>query len=911
MPLPSGAHVRIGESEFLLDESYEERTGRRCYLHGGRSLFADQLNITGAPGSRNLRQDVMTWIQSNFSGEGQVVLDNDDPSSARRFLFSEGLDFRTPGEFKLNRSSLAQTPAVAGAATTTFEGAADFTNVVGTSTTSGTDRRITLINDQVGTNANHTPGASAVQVDFFLYREGSADNDTEIAGSALKLDRGDGQVIGADFSLRSGAVRTTKLVTGTHFTAAEVQRVEFFLHWSIFLGFGFIGDTIVSILDVTNGINNAQVVASRSVRFTHVVEPSTPTATLSFTPSAGRSYDFRVRQTPAGPGASASLLIDFIKYGPEVSSVNTAVIEVFNQTGSVTVQTRTISITATAAGNKVGSIVFSAAAVTNYRYRVKRASGSQRIWVDKVAASIQATTVYTMNCVELGLDGIVYLAASQAAADGKAWVYDPTNDDWDEEGTFNDAAATTAAVTRAMAHSDSLQYFLLSNDEVYTLTAAGVDDRYAHFSANGRDLVGMCIAQNRVFLMAEDASGVRIYSLPLDGTATPYDLNSASFTTAGQFVDIPAGSKSPDTGARQRMTGSNSGARFFLNYGDATVKLFEVDSSGSVLQPRELPSLDNAMKATAIAYSGGLTFIAGQYQAESDQTAQSVLWYIDANGIPERVGFFRFTSPTAAAPVSMVAYQTDLYILQGARVWRFDTVEGGLYLEYELSPPTPANARAFAVTQGRTFAQYDEEVWVTGSEATYRQAGAAGANKHTSSVYDYGLPGTDKALTSIQVLTDELDPALQQVSVEYQADSDGTWVQLGTTGRGARHSFTPSEATTFTSIQTRLSPASLTGTVTPTVRGIITKAVASERDEYFDLVLRCSDAVEDQEIAGDTQTGAQKAAALVGLWRAGTPVSFADGYSGSGGDYRVTIEDIRVEFIQPDEGRAVVTLRVL
>src|SRR5262245_27608740 len=110
MSLSSGAHVEIGGVGYNLDEAYEADLGRRCYIHGGRDIFAEQFNITGVPGARNLRQEELQWVITNFSGEGQVVQIPDDETSATRFYRSEGIDMRVPGEQTLNRSSVSQFP---------------------------------------------------------------------------------------------------------------------------------------------------------------------------------------------------------------------------------------------------------------------------------------------------------------------------------------------------------------------------------------------------------------------------------------------------------------------------------------------------------------------------------------------------------------------------------------------------------------------------------------------------------------------------------------------------------------------------------------------------------------------------------------------------------------------------------
>jgi hypothetical protein len=900
MPLADGSHVSIDGVGYFLDEGYEQDLGRRCYVHGARSIFAEQFTITGKPGAQNLRAKDLKWHITDWTGEGQVVLNNDDPDSATRFRTSEGLDFRTPGQVSLNKSTIAQYPAVGAPSATTFEGNADFEDVTGTSTGSGTDRELDTVADKVQTDANHAPGAGQVQLDFYLYRQRDL---TTIEGSSLVLAAGKGATNGTDFRLRQGRAWTAKRVTGTHFTAGVTQSVTF--HVS---PVNTLAVVQALIHDVTNP-EQVKVVTSTA----YLVATAANTLTLTFTPAANKEYRFSM----VVQDDNFATIIDKIEYGNSLGT-NTATLQVWNNTGSSVVASRVVSVTADAAGAKVASIVFTAAAATNYRYRVERTSGPQDIWVDKVVATIQGTANYVLDDIGLGAGGLVWMAGHTAGADVKVWTYDVTNDDWDEKAVLNEGSATQGFFVRAMAHSDSRQYFLVSdgsNNDIYSVTTAGADEIYASFTTAERTLVGLCVAQERLFALAEDTSGVRIYSMPLDSTGgtVPYDLAGDASVL---FVDIAAGSKTPDTTLRQRMVGTNSGARFFINYSDVTPRVYNVDSSGSVLNVTELAPLDSALKISSIAFTGGVTLLAGQYQAESDQTPQSVLWAIEANGVPERIGFFRYEAPSSAEPVFIVPYQTDVYILQGKYVWRYSIgFTGGLYLEYELNGATVANARSLAVNQGRTFALFTTEVWVTGSEGTYRQAALSGGNTFVTSVYDFGLPGISKSLNKVTVLTADADSSLVGVRVSYEVDEEGTTTLLGSTGSGSKHEFSPSDAVTFTALKLTVTLESLDGTATPAVRGVVVAASALEREEYFDLVLLTGDTTPTERIAGEQPLGSAKAAALVSAWRSGSPVNLIDGYlrydPRAAESYRCLIEDIRVEQTKAGEGRAVTTLRVL
>ena len=942
MTLPNGAHAIIGGVSFTLDEDYESDVGRRCYVHGGRSIFAEQFSITGIPGAQNLRQEDLIWAITNFDGEGQVVLDHDDPDSARLFYRSEGLDFRVPGQFSLNKSSVVQTLPLAGPTATTYQGNADMTDITGTSTTSGTDRKLTTSGDVIGTSANYAPGAANVQVDFYLYTEAFADLDVSIAGSSLKLESGDGAVSGSDFRLKPGATaRTTTKESGTDFTAGVQQRVEVYAHRADSEAQG-IGR--LQVIDVTNGRRNV-VAGSGPIApnmFGDADNPTTPSITVNFTSGTNRDYQFHMHwdplqgvKSPSGIGTepNPNLLVDEIRFGPEVAP-GLATLTVYNQTAGSVVNTKSVAVTATAAGNLTGSMTFLAAAATNYRFRVThQSSGPHDPWVDKITATLQSATAWTMDCIEVGLGGRIWAGAHAAAADSRIWRYDPQSDAWEDSGgtvgsfaTLNDGAATTDYTVRALAHSDAFEYVLLSGDEVYTVTTAGADDRYAYFSANGRDLVGMTIAQERLLLMSEDTNGVIIYSVPLDDTSTnPWNLNNAALSAGVQTLTITAGQKTPDTNLRQRMCSTPTGARFFVNYGDATSKIYEVDAaSSSTLTHRELADLGHGVVAKAIAYEGGLTFIAGSYVAESDQSSRAALWYIDANGVLERLGFFREDAPSGAHAVDLEPYQTNLYILQGPDVWRYDLRGGGLFLEYTLNPTASTEARSLAVSEGRTFALYEDELWVTGTESSYRQSSSGtnpvSTNMFISSINDYGLPGVAKSLVKVRLLTYDFanwSPGTQ-VLLHYQTDQDGTWTPIGVATSGSQNTFivaSDQDPVTFNTLQIRAIPQSLTGSFTPYVLGIIVTATAAEDEEYFDLVLRCEDEDSSDRVDGQQTSGAAKAQHLLNLWRAGTPVTFRDGYAsdeaGVAPSYLTVIRDVRDERIAQGEGRVIVTLKVV
>lgn len=921
MSLPNNAHVRLNGLSFDLDEDYEHIVGRRPYSHGGRSLFAEQFNISGIPGARNLRQEDMVIALTNFDGEGQVSYDNSDEDSYRLFYRSEGINTRVQGQFSLLKSAISQTLPLAGPSATTYQGNADFTDITGTSTTSGTDRKLTASGDIVGTTANFAPGAGNCVADFYLFSDGFATTATTIAGSSWKIAQGDGAVSGSDLRIRGNSTgRTDGLEGGVDLFAGAPARVEFYLHSA---EERTLSQAIqVMVMDTTG--SNQNIVTQRVVygdAIDTTDNPSTPVAALTFTPTSAHTYQFRVYNT----GGSPAILVDSAKYGREPSP-SLATVTVYNQTGSVALATKTVSVSSSAAGAKVASIPFTSAAATNYRFRVTRTgSQPQGLWVDKVIATDSSGTAWTFDALEVGLGGRVFAAGHASGSETAVWRYDPTDDTWEDAsnvvGAFALLTGTSNETVRALAHNDTLEYVLLPT-AVWTVDDTGADAQHTEFSGNSRDLVGMCIAQNRVMLLAEDDEGYAIYSVPLDpASVPPYDLNTAAFDANCRALYVAAGEKVPDTTLRARMCSTPTGARYFVNYGDSTCKVYEVDGSGANLVERELADLGHGVIGKAIAYENGLTFVTVEYVAETDQAAQNAIIYIDANGVPERLGFFREDDPLGEPVIDIEPYQTDIYFLQSGFIYRYSTRFGGLTQEYALATEsTTGDPRALAVTQGRIFALYENEVWVTGTEDTYRQS-AEGTNPVSTNVYisslmDYGLPGVQKALTKIKVLT--FDFAAwgpdSQVTISYQVNQDGEWHQAGIANTGSETEFTIPGAV-FDVLQVRAIPESLTGSDTPYVRAIIITARAADNDEYFDLVLRTEDEDSSDHIDGQQVSGGTKAQQVVSLWRSGTPFTFDDGYAskdpGVFESYLVTIQDLRVEQSAVGEGRLVTTLKVV
>ena len=906
MTLATKAHVKIGGFSYRLDQEALRAVNRSAYRHWTRSVFAGRTDISGRPGAQNLHPETLIWQQTDFGGgEGQVVMDGASSSGVRRFYRSEGLDFRVAGKFGLNRSSLLTVPPDGSAGTTaTFQGDA-WTDVSGTSTTVGSpadDRRINVLTNQIK-SADHT-GLSAstkVQADFYLYSEGQ--QLTTILGSALTLKSGNGQVSGTTFHLHGNSSAAISAdITGL--TAGSVYDVNLYAYLASAGG----GNYIFSIWDVTN-TDTPKLVKDSGEKGTTVTSlPSTPSTSLSFTAKTGKTYQFRVKTTSSSVDGSTnrpnSLVLDSLTYG-KASTPADVLIEVYNTTTTTVISAKTVSVSGTTSAVIAGTLSFTAAATTTYNYRAKWTAGTERPIVDKVIATLQATSVWVYEAMELGLGGTVWLAASKSGVDSTTFTYDFATETWALEQAITGA---TSANIYALCHSDAYEYALGSDTKVYQVTTSTA----AAYTAAITSAVGMCVAQDRLFVLSEGTTGVIVRYYAIDQAPPVAALGTATVSQA---------SMTPDTTLRQQIVGTPDGARFFVNYSDITCRIYDADSSGSSLVYKLLAELDPGAKGCAISYSEGITYITGQFIGESGETPRSALWIIDQNGVLRRIGFFRYDAPVDSPPRFIQAFQDQLYILQGNYVWRWNLKSGGLYCEYDLDPGAPNDQRGLAVLQGHSLAAYATEgIWVTGSVGTYRSAAphrtGGMSNQHISSVYDFGLPGVTKLLTKCKLLTDTMAAGLMRVKFEVQLDQSGTWVHIGTADVGAAHTFsvsTEASASTFNDIQTRITPTSLTGVYSPQVRAVIVEALPLAQEEFFDLVLRVDDEDSSDHIDGQQFSGGRAAANLWSLNATGGLVTFTDGAGSNEAEreYLVTVEDCDHMNEVPGEGRFVVRLRVL
>jgi hypothetical protein len=395
--------------------------------------------------------------------------------------------------------------------------------------------------------------------------------------------------------------------------------------------------------------------------------------------------------------------------------------------------------------------------------------------------------------------------------------------------------------------------------------------------------------------------------------------------TAATATAVTGVSAAVDTTLKQQVVGTNTGARWFLNLSDVDAVIYESNIATGTCVTTEIARLPKGTKATAITDVGGYTFVAGQYLAETGETARCALFLIDDDNIPTKVADFRKDDPTAAVIAYMQPYQNDIWLLQGKYIWRYSLQTGGVFCEYELAPGEEAAARALAVVQGHVFALYYRQdstntggvIWVSNTDGLYRQASISAGNSFTSSIYDYGLPGELKTMKSITVITDEM-PASTSVVVEAQFDQDGTWVDVGTHTTGSESSFslaTPDTVYEFRTVQLRVTLNTLTGANTPTLKAVVAEALVLGFEEFFECIVLTDDEDSSFHVAGQNRTGGDVVQAVNALRRSQVPFTFTDAYEHSNLDnnseYSVVFDTSDGTNDEVGEGRLSVRLRVL
>lgn len=913
----TGPHVIIGDFPYRLDADAPITFQRPRYRRWSRSLFSGRTDITGRPGAQNLNPDVLTWQMTDFSGEGQKVLTADGSES--NFYTSEGLDFRTPGEFKLLPGIVLNNNNIGGGGGTTVEGSA-FLNVAGTSTVvNTTDRRLDAVGTSIIKSTDYAPGAGVTEVSYLLYAQQKADLVSTVEGSSFVKLSGNGGSSGTDFKLRTEGTRARS--PNLSVTAELATVVDFYA----FLTSAVTGRKrpaiTCKIVDVTHGTSPddiKQIVASGTISLSST--STTVVATLHFRPKTGHTYRAVVTYVNEPKKYSGAAVLDKVVLGP-AHAMPTVTVSVYNETGGSTVTSKTFKLAA-ATSARAGSIAFASAAATTYTFRVSYDAGTFKPVLDKVVylADGAASPATDVDLLERGISDTVWAVSTTSAQSPRIRDYSFANENWT---TTTDAAAGTAFTAMGMTHTSQYEYVLYGADaatggiivKVDTSRAVSTYTGAGAFGLNQRAL-GLCITQDRLVVLISDnvgSTGSYLDAYVVDSTTGAEQplINDSLVTTAYEVTY--------DTTIKQRMVGTFTGARFFLNLGGSST-IYEADLSGGDLVTSVLGDLDKGAKATCITHASGRTFVGGQFRAETGKTPRSAIWVVEPDGTVGQLTVLRPDNPDANPPAWLEVWEHDLWILQGALIWRYSLETGGLFCEYQIPARDASKARALAVFRGHVIAAYEDEgTWVAGWVSNYRTAGGTGHNQFVSSIYDFGLPTHDKVLTSVTLHTDQL-PAGTEVVIEAQADQSGTWTHLGTaaTTGVSRFAFKASvfdDDIVFNNLQLRITPVSTNGTATPTVRAITSQALAVAQEEFVDLVVRLDDEDSSDHADGQQLSGSTLARNLWELRANGRLVPFLDGHlskePGDNETHLVRVEDVDIQLSEVGEGGGWVRLRLV
>jgi hypothetical protein len=639
--------------------------------------------------------------------------------------------------------------------------------------------------------------------------------------------------------------------------------------------------------------------------------PEPVTFNVTFTPQEDHNYRFKVKNT----SSDGHFLVDNLVWN--LSSAPTqAIITVRDHTGSTVLSTQTVSVSSEAS-TLSASVAFNAATGNAYRFRVEYDDGPQRLILDKsVTTILSATAAIQFDNMELGVGGNVVAIGKKSGAAPEAWTYDFDNETWD---VYNAQIADAAGYTCiGMAHTDAYEYALFDNGVVIQFSGSNDADYIAPITGAS----GICICQNRLFVLAEDPAG--------DVTLTTFALDadvSAAVTPVVATATVADAHVTSDVNLRQRMVGTPYGAFFFVNYSYDCV-VYKADSSAATFAVPEIARLEVGSRGSSIAHTQGITFVAAQTFAEAGETPTSTLWSIDQNAVPKIIGSPRpDADDSSASPIiDMQVWSKSLWMLQGRYMFRYSLQTGGLTCQRELTPTDETYARAIAVVAGHSFALFAQEsvtqtngtIWVTGSTDTYGQSSVEGGNSTTNSIYDFALPGEDKLLRHIQVTTDEL-PANTSVSVEVQVNQDGVWIAMGSHSDGKESILMNTDWIVYRSLQVRTTLSTADGLHTPTLKSVIVDSLPLVQEEMFDLIVLVEDEDSGDHIDGQMLSAGEISERLWAIQNAGLPTTLRDGtiydQLDLNPEYLVRLENSRHTVdMQKDgagEGRYALRLRVL
>ena len=875
-------------SEISLDgQTFRVAEVPNAFIALNDPLQPPRSEIAGDPGAVNLQKAEWQWTLTRFEGgEGRIVFDAQDTDPPHFYQTDGAVDTRTSGEF-----TMGTLPALVvnadGGTTTTTQGSA----LTGHAGTSGVDYVLDTLGNPAHTEARlinhvaagevkvatHDPTDGPVYVNFAL--DIATAYTTRFEGNTLTDVTGTSSDTGTDTIIGPGE----EVKQGSRVHAGGVS-VNVTIRWKSQ------GPGSLAIFRVHNETGSTDVDTTGSVS----VGSTFDTITLSFTAEAGKTYGYYAKD-----GATSSdLQIDYIEESvTDTSCAYTLTIR--NTTDSTDVTPTSGSLTGTATGPTIASLLYTAAAGKSYEYRVKNNGGTgadaETLIVDYIS-EVLGTLVTDPRLLVHGYNDDIW-AVHHDGTNSDLFRYDFTNNEWDDiDDNF------VAQLPVAAASSDRYLYILMANSVVWRFTATA-DSGVAYTTAPAGTGVGIAVANNRLYVLTTT-------------TLTEYTLDGAAPTYAGT-TKVAAGSfynaETADQTVRQQMCGTENGVRFFTNVRGGPTTIY--DFSDGALKP--IGVLKRGWKATAIEHYDGITYIGAQTsnRALSPALTRSAIYYIDQPSMPPKhLGWLRFQDPDDEPIRSITAWGTDVYFLQGLNVWRYSTLTGGLVLDRVVGATTEENAVQVAVMDRKLWVAYSGQgIFVTAnaypSQTMYLY----------SPLWDFDAPADDKTVLGFEVLTKPL-PANTAISMQYRLDEATAWTTLGTSQDVGTtlHTFAVSSAQATYSgriLQWRVGLSSSDGVSTPTVRAVTSRVLVLDYQQAFEMALDIRDDASSDRAVGGQLTGRGKMALLTTIRDNKALVAMVDRYSthrsGDSDSYTGILRSIQPELDERGQGIARVRFEVV
>ncbi len=513
-----------------------------------------------------------------------------------------------------------------------------------------------------------------------------------------------------------------------------------------------------------------------------------------------------------------------------------------------------------------------------YHYRVENNDGGSGVsaklkHVKEARYGTAPAASQDIRDVRLGIGDDVW-ATAWDGTNTDILRYNLSTDTWDQI-----VGNMRASAPRAMTGSDQYQYVLLAEGRIYRINGSGATQYTNVPTTSGvGEPLSVVVSNNKLYALFDQA----LFEITLDSTAAglPFDEDEADYTRVISPAEMPK-ELAPDTTLRQHMCAITNGVRFFINQRGEQTAIYEYSGSVSGAPIHMLPK---GYIATAIRHYANITFIAAQFTNEASTPADTKtgIFFISADNLLRFLGYLRFWDSNQEPVRYIESYGHDVYFLQGRRIWRYGTGTGGVTLENECDAADETKVRALA--------RMDKKFWVAVEGVGTFVATDAYSDVTSwlySPIWDYDLPDTDKVLLGFTVNHRPL-PASTRLDLEYKINEAETWTSAGsqTTAATTKTEFTISTGSStskFRNVQWRLGLTSLTGTDTPRVLDVTTRAYVLDYERGFDMTILAEDDSPTDRLVSQHKSGRAKAAALFATADAKNLTTFQTWYEGPDG----------------------------